>query len=228
MREVKRGNVQGKPFIPSGILSLVLLPLLSLGYFYSHKGFKQYRILEFHTLGQKALGRMSPEFRPVLPQREYQLVELTGNPQADKAKLDYVQVYVRQMKVRNDTIHGIRVALKDQAKYGSMVRLIDLPDVENLKYSWTDGKAFWFFSLPDTPADGFVCGLLNCIIGEETLSPPWYGSYRERLAVLLQVPYLLLLFSVLLVVSVIQLFSYIKPDKPVRSSPLAYHYYKSN
>jgi hypothetical protein len=218
MRESK-GNEKGRLFIPAGIISLMLLPLLSLGYFYSQKGFEHYRILEFNTVGRKVLERMPPEFRPVLPERDYQLVELTGEAQADKAKLDYVQMYVRQLEARNDTLRGIRVVLKDQAEYASLVRVIDLPNVENLKHYWTDGKEFWFYSLPATPADDIAGWSFTCGFVEEPLSPPRYKVYRQQLAVLLQVPYLLPLFMVLLVISVNQLFSHSIHNKPIRSRP---------
>jgi hypothetical protein len=220
MVDTKGESVKRRLFIPSGIISLAFLPILSLGYFFSQNGFQQYRTLDFIYLGPKALKRMPPKFRPVLPKREYQVVELSGDAQADRIKLDYVQVFVREMKARKDTLRGIHVVLQDQAKYSSLVRLIDLHNVEKLKYYWVDEKGIWFFVMPDVPLDVAVCGLFNCIVLEEPVLPPWYESYGKQLAILLEVPSLLLLFILLLIVNGYHLLRYSKLKKLTKSSRL--------
>ncbi len=207
MLKTARAAKKRKVFFPTGIISLIFLPLFCLVYFYYHHSFQKYSVLELNYLGSKSLRKMNPRFRPVLPQREFHRIELTGDTQVDRVKLDYVQVYIREIVARKDTVHGIHLVLKDEVKYTNLVRAIDIPYIEKLEQWWMNEKGIWYFEIPKSSFDTLTNGLSHCIVLPETapIGQSWFQLVIEQVSILKQTPYLVISFIVLTIISLLRL-----------------------
>lgn len=119
---------------PAGLISLILLPILCLVYLYKHKAFVNYRITDVAFYNPASVNHLSKEsrFKPYLPHRQFQLIELTGNDDEDKISLDFAQVLLRRYRQQKDTLHAIHIHFGPKSHYWSLVRAIDICHIEEI------------------------------------------------------------------------------------------------
>ncbi len=169
-------------------------------------------MLSFSYLDNKYQQQMKSRYR-FPPTRQFHRIELTGDAKGDQIKLDYLQLYIRDLITTKDTMHGIHLVLQYKATYASLVRAIDIARIENLQCTWMDEKGIWYLEIPPAPLDELVTGLSHCVIlnEPEPVSIPWFQRVLSRLSVLKQVSALLFMFMGLFLLSFLKLITYLKP-----------------
>jgi hypothetical protein len=78
------------------------------------------------------------------PARDYLTFELTGDTKTDKIKLDYARLRIREIEQTEDQIHGVNFHFGDSAKYGSLVKALDILFSENALTSIHAERDIWY------------------------------------------------------------------------------------
>jgi len=129
-----------RKYYTPGLISLVFLPLFSNIYLYKYMHPpKQYAVAM--NMRSKAMDALSPY--PFPPVRKYKGVELNGDKMMDSFSILCSDMYIRSIIAHNDTINGICIHLNHEAKYQSLVTLLDICQVDSAKIYGLSGDNFW-------------------------------------------------------------------------------------
>jgi hypothetical protein len=110
-----------------GMVSLILLPLLCLGWLYYNKAFERKSLID--------IAFYSPEWNKSLPKdlqfefppkRDFTVINLKGNDKNDKLNLQYAHILLNQWKSNKDTIQGINFHFGNKAKYWTFIGAINV------------------------------------------------------------------------------------------------------
>ena len=124
-----------------GLISLILLPILCIYYFYQNHAFDKLNAMQVVC---PTLGDMDSIFwRPNI---NYINITLTGNDQDDKEKLGQAQLQIRKLVVSEDTTTGIHIHFGDESKYWTLVRILDLCSIENAEHYGLYENDFWIIN----------------------------------------------------------------------------------
>jgi hypothetical protein len=83
------------------------------------------------------------DFTFEIPQRDYQTIKLTDNPQEDKTKLALFQSQLRQLLLRKDTLHGLHLLFEDKAKYESYIQALNICHIEKARVYIPQDNHLW-------------------------------------------------------------------------------------
>src|SRR5688572_20842892 len=146
-------------YIP-GIFSLIIVPVLFY-YYGSHY------IKTLHQ-GTIDLFWFDPELTKKYPEvfsgqypekRNYIDIQLTGEEQRDKVKLDFAQVRIREILAHNDSINGLHFNFSSESEYWSFVKALDILGAEGAKTYMPYENDLWFYHTPpDTTIQVWTCG----------------------------------------------------------------------
>jgi hypothetical protein len=93
------------------------------------------------------------------PKRNYLDINLTGDNQNDKIKLDFAQIRVREILLQNDTANGLRFKFGNSSQYWTFVNAIDILRFEKAKTYMPLDNDLWFYHFtPDTTLVNWICG----------------------------------------------------------------------
>jgi len=123
-----------KPIIyPPGIISLVFLPVFCLFFLYQHKAFVHQGYIDV-TMWSPYWNKISPKEYQVKfpPDRDYLTINLDGNDAANKTRLDFARLEIREMLNSKDTHKGVRFHFGKTSKYWSYVQAYDICQVEGV------------------------------------------------------------------------------------------------
>ncbi|WP_419699398.1 hypothetical protein [Mucilaginibacter sp. NFX135] len=118
-----------------GMISLVLLPMFCLIFLFQHKAFMHQFAMDV-TMYDTSLdaklkipGVYYPQFPPV---RNYLDINLDGNDAANKTRLDFARLEIREILDSKDTHKGIRFHFGKTSKYWSYVQAHDICQIEGV------------------------------------------------------------------------------------------------
>lgn len=139
-----------------GIISLILLPIISIGYAYFKGGFTEYRTIPITYYSAK-----NPFFK--IPERKYEKFIIDNRSGVDK-ELEAINKKIDRIYKLNDTIDGIQIHFAGAAKYESFIKALNV--VLLGKYNWiVDKDNIWIFRYPEVPDSTevfqFVCGTMD-------------------------------------------------------------------
>jgi hypothetical protein len=123
-----------KPIIyPPGIISLVLLPVFCLVFLNQHKAFVHQYAMDVTMYdpdwnAKKIPGIYHPLFPPV---RDYLDINLDGNDAANKTRLDFARLEIREILDSKDIHKGVKFHFGKTSKYWSYVQAYDICQVED-------------------------------------------------------------------------------------------------
>jgi hypothetical protein len=159
-----------KYYIP-GIISLTIPPFVLI--YFANKEIKRRTVGVIPVfLADRTLPKKYPEFFTKYhgqfpPERNYVDIDFTGNFQNDKIKLEFAQLQIREMILRNDTTNGVHFKFFENSHYGTFVKAIDILRFEDAKTFMPLDNDLWFYNLSidtSTKKLHFECVLCNDVV----------------------------------------------------------------
>jgi hypothetical protein len=148
MQQMINHKPHKKLYYTSGLISLLLLPILCVLYLQKTKVFEpEYVIgLNMWTPEQAKNWREQGRNFDIHPQRNYVNIDLTGNEKEDKTKLDFIQLQMRDLLKNKDTVSGIHIVFGNQSKYLTLVETLNICLKEKARTYVLVGNDFWFYN----------------------------------------------------------------------------------
>ncbi len=174
-------KIKMKIYYVPGLLSLLLLPVLFIGFLkWSGKG-KVYYVMPLISVNKEYAKKhpfLFPEGYP--PKRKYEDINITGVAALDEIKLTYSQIRVREMLQQNNASQGIHYHFGDSATYGSFIKALNILHIEMAEQYLVDENDIWFLNVPrdTTPYKGIDCMLVWCVA-----EVPPRETYWEKLLI---------------------------------------------
>lgn len=156
-----------KLYYTSGLISLLLLPILCVFYLQKTKVFESEYVIELNmwTPEQTKNWRKYGYDYDIHPNRNFTNIYLTGNDKEDRTKLDFVQLQLRDLVNSKDTISGVHIVLGNESKYWTLIEIINISMKEKVRRFVYEGNDFWFFNYFPKPVKkkedvrGWLCGI---------------------------------------------------------------------
>ena len=154
---MQRKNWNKRPRYIPGIISLIFLPFIFIIFVKNH-----YRTHNINAVGiawaDLAFMESNPDFFESYrgnypPKRDYTIIDLTGDNQTDKIKLQFAQIRIRELLATYDTLKGVHFLFGDRSNYGSFIKAIDICRVERAKTYMPYKNNVWFYNLPAITVD---------------------------------------------------------------------------
>jgi hypothetical protein len=117
-------------FYPTGLISIIVLPLLCIWYFDKIDALKEFGNINMVWGDSSLCSRISKES---LPGIYYEDILLTGDNLADKKSLSIAQIQIRNLVLSGDTSKGVHFHFNDNSMYWTLIEAIDICNTENAK-----------------------------------------------------------------------------------------------
>lgn len=153
-------------FYPPGMISLVLLPVFCLVFLFQHKAFVNLGYIDVAMFdsgwdAKKISETYHIQFPPV---RSYLDINLNGNDAANKTRLDFAQLAIREILDSKDTHKGVKFHFGKTSKYWSYVQAYDICQIEGVPGygQYRDDLYVTYFEpkVDDDAGGGFFCGTM--------------------------------------------------------------------
>ena len=181
-------------YIP-GIISLTILPFLFYYYGSSFKKVLNQGAIQVFWYDPE-LSKKHPEIfsGTYPPERKYIDISLTGNRHEDSIKLNFSQVRLREILISNDSVNGIHYQFGDSAQYWSVVRVLDICQIEQARTYMPYENNLWVYHIPPDTAsqniiEPLICGTTYTDI---TPKPSWLSAISGKAQLLWQTSWPLL------------------------------------
>ncbi|OAZ04127.1 hypothetical protein [Flavobacterium succinicans] len=163
-----------KIYYSAGLISIILLPVFCLIYLKSIDAFTNYGSIDLYRWNGKDFKKETTQF---LNSKKFKIVNLTGNIDSDRAKLNIAQKDIKKIISTKDSIKGIKFHFEKKSEYWSFIRVIEILQIEKAKVYLPYKNDIWFAN-PRTPKPNknskqiksFVCGTQYTIYVDETES----------------------------------------------------------
>ena len=113
-----------------GLISLIFLPLLCVGYLYKNGWFVQKTMLNVTYYNIAANLRVEKLIHrlPLKPDsfRQYKTIALTGSEKVNDLIFNDLIYKINELNTHEDTIHGYIIQFTDHTKYADVVKALDL------------------------------------------------------------------------------------------------------
>jgi hypothetical protein len=146
-----------------GMISLVFLPVFCLVFLFQHKAFVHQGYIDV-AMWSPYWNKISPKEYQVKfpPDRNYLTINLDGNDAANKTRLDFARLEIREMLNSKDTHKGVKFHFGKTSKYWSYVQAYDICQVEGAPaYGQYQDDMYAMYIRPkvdDKPKYMFFCG----------------------------------------------------------------------
>lgn len=154
----KRGKRKRIFYVP-GMISLVLIPLFCFYHFYKVNAFKVYSSLEFSVPNKEDFEKYK-----VRDLRRYKIFDFNGE-MSEKNKLEEMTFYLRDLKVKKDTINGIQIHFGPKANYQTFISSIEILTVEKAPTWIINDNDIFVIGSSNTPKkrkSSAVTNTMNC------------------------------------------------------------------
>ncbi|MCP2029463.1 hypothetical protein L1276_004650 [Flavobacterium sp. HSC-32F16] len=123
---IEKREKRKKIFYVPGMISLVLIPLVCIVYFYKTNAFKVYGAINLALPNKGDFEKYEVENL-----REYKVYKFSGNEFDDKKKLNEMRFYLRKLSNEKDTINGIKLQYNAKTNYDIFIKTLDVLAIEN-------------------------------------------------------------------------------------------------
>lgn len=169
---IKLRKVRGKKWIhhPAGFISLLGIPMLCLWILTKQKIFVQEGAMEINVWSPK-LSLSSPtrygrkDLFPYPINKKWEEINLSGVDEEDKIKLEYAQLAIRALMISKDLKKGIQIHWNDTSKYKSLIRALEICDIEDVKVYSLYGNKLWVSNLEPPKEYKLPKGVVNSFCG---------------------------------------------------------------
>ena len=153
-------------YYPAGLISLVLLPALCIGYLFLNHKFDQYVTLEVNWWNPQKTQNFPDNFsKENHPYKHYQDINLTGDNQADKLKMEQAQKAIHELMQSQDNANIVHFHFSKTARYWTFVEALDICQIEKAMFYIPYKNDLWVLNLEPAPTTkeeeqrrGFRCG----------------------------------------------------------------------
>jgi hypothetical protein len=151
---------------PTGFISLLLLATLCIWYLQQRQAFVVLKAKEVTWWNEnmnyaknytKSRADLNMPIEPeeemfkVHPKREFIEINLTSNANENKIKLDFAQLAIRELISTKDTVKGVHFSFDNQAKFWTLIRTLDICEVEKAPVYVGETNNIWVFNLKPKP-----------------------------------------------------------------------------
>lgn len=172
-------SIRKKIYYIPGLISLTVLPILFISFAQKDLRNKSLQVLTVFQIDTTKLNNLLqgtdlPK-SSFLPKRNFIEINIDGNNENDKMKLDFARIRIREIVSNNDDINGIHFRFGDSSQYWSFVKAIDILASENAKRYLTINNDIWVYQIPpDTiRSNTFRCGTIYEEVFEEQQVSSW-------------------------------------------------------
>jgi hypothetical protein len=151
-----------KSYYTGGLISLILLPILCIGYFQNSKIFEEYYAFDVARYNDEWFKDNGFLKTDLLLIRKFRIIELNGDDAKTKTQFDKVRYELKEIIAKSDTINGLIIRFSDNTKYSSFVKALEICRTEDLRSYLYYDDLYVFQTLPtknvaeDVPV--FICG----------------------------------------------------------------------
>lgn len=123
-------------YYPAGLISLVLLPALCIGYLFLNHVFDKFVVFEVNWWNPQEYGQYVPDnfVKEANPDKHFYDVNLTGDNQADKVKLKHAQKAIHELVQSQDTSTIVHFHFSKTARYWTFVEALDICQIEKAMF----------------------------------------------------------------------------------------------
>jgi hypothetical protein len=160
---IEKREKRKRIFYVPGMISLVFIPLFCFCHFYKTNAFKVYGGLE---LGLPYEDLFHEYKFPTL--RKYKIFDFNGE-MSEKNKLEEMTFYLRDLKVKKDTINGIQIHFGPKANYQTFISSIEILTLEDAPTWIINDNDIFVIGCSNTPKKrkkSAVTYIMNCGTGE--------------------------------------------------------------
>jgi hypothetical protein len=93
----------------------------------------------------------------------YTEIELNGNQEDNKIKLDFAQLKIREMITNHDTLNGVHFHFNNQSTFGNFVNAINICKIENANLYWIYKDEMWVFNFSPIKTKSVTFKELPCL-----------------------------------------------------------------
>ena len=139
---IEKREKRKKIFYVPGMISLVLIPVFCFYHFYKVDAFKVESCVDISfpdSIQKKAFLQIK---------RNYQVFNLNSSEDLEKEKLDDLQLALRKINRKNDTINGIQIHLGDKMQYEVYIRVLDILAIEQMPLYIQNDNDFFVLMMP--------------------------------------------------------------------------------
>lgn len=126
---MKQRIIHRKLFYVPGMISLLLIPVLFIWYFYTHKSFEKQGSMDLGLPDKGSMEQMKKDY-PFIEQKNYIVFTFNGTLEAENETLTKFQKSLKQFNHIKDTINGIKLRFGKQMKYEVFIRILDIVNIE--------------------------------------------------------------------------------------------------
>ncbi len=145
-RLVRETRTMAKKIIYTpGIITMIILPLISIYYFYINGAFIQYRVFEIYMPKEDQKTQIDI-YKKLYHFKEF---KLTSNNYLNNKLITQVDSLLHLNKSNLDTIHGINIYIENDVKYDYFIQVLNLLNKHNYKsYLIEDNHIFTVWNIP--------------------------------------------------------------------------------
>ncbi len=204
--------INKKHFIfPTGIISLLLLPILGIWQLNEFQVFDKFGLIEANYFFDDEPTCINLKSHPEI---NYTSFHFTGDKSADRRNLDLAQLEIRRLTQSKSLKNGICFQFGDSSKLWALVKVFELCKLEKAENCIGEGNKIWVFNKklePPMVNDYYkICGAIDSI---RFLEKETQINQYENIFSLFVVPFILYLILVVLTFHKIRTFSFFKESQ---------------
>ncbi len=139
---IEKREKRKKIFYVPGMISLILIPVFCFYHFYKVDAFTVESCVDVSfpdSIQKKAFLQIK---------RNYQVFNLNSSEDLEKEKLNDLQLALRKINQKNDTINGIQIHLGNKMQYEVYIRVLDILAIEQMPLYIQNDNDFFLFMMP--------------------------------------------------------------------------------
>ena len=121
-----------------------MLPILCILHLKNIDAFTNYGSMDIQIWDGKEDNMGTKGITKFLNSKKYTVVNLTGDNNSDKEKLNIAEKNVRKLILSNDTISGIKFHFGEKSEYWTFIRVLDILSIEKAKFYVPYKNDIWF------------------------------------------------------------------------------------
>ncbi len=128
----------------SGLISLVLLPILCILSLKNDRAFVDYNAVLIKTWDGQGSYFNTDSVAEFLNSKKYDVVTLTGDNDADRMKLDLTEMHIQNLIAIKDSVRGVRFHFGEKSEYWTFIRALDILFIAHARFYLPYKNDIWF------------------------------------------------------------------------------------
>jgi hypothetical protein len=132
-----------------GMISLLILPLMCMLYFYKYQVFTEYRSMDLHYGKFNSVefknGKLAKSFKEY--KRNYDTIYITDNQTLNEIKIKEIRIKTKNLFTNNDSINGIKINF-EKSNYQNFITVFDNLAIDDIHYHWLIGNEITVIHIP--------------------------------------------------------------------------------